>query len=236
MQEEMNSITEGMKNRQSECEKLIASLPKRAQNITYFFRKLSDLRDQRKATHVELIVWMKLLLERITSIPEKLTQLMVYDEIKHINDPGFMKKIKERENGVLSGVTARQGFFLMTGKEAENVADLFNHTQKAEQITGRIAYAGNARGIAKVVNTARDFGKLKQGEILIAPMTRPDYLPLMKKCAAIVTDEGGITSHAAIVARELKKPCIIGTHNATKVLKDGDMVEVDATKGIVRKK
>ena len=64
-------------------------------------------------------------------------------------------------------------------------------------------------------------------------MTRPEYLPVMHLAAAFVTDEGGIASHAAIVAREMKKPCIIGTKIATQVLKDGDLVEVDAEKGIV---
>ncbi len=63
-------------------------------------------------------------------------------------------------------------------------------------------------------------------------MTDPDFLPAMKKASAIITDEGGITCHAAIVSRELKIPCIIGTRIATKVLKDGDLVEVDANKGI----
>ncbi len=66
-------------------------------------------------------------------------------------------------------------------------------------------------------------------------MTHPDDGPLISKAAAVVTDEGGVLCHAAIVARELKKPCIIGTKIATKVLKDGDTVEVDAEKGIVRK-
>ena len=66
-------------------------------------------------------------------------------------------------------------------------------------------------------------------------MTRPDYVAGMKKSAAIVTEEGGITCHAAIVSRELKIPCIIGTKIATKALKDGMMVEVDATNGVVRK-
>jgi len=65
-------------------------------------------------------------------------------------------------------------------------------------------------------------------------MTDPRYVFAMKKAGAIVTDEGGITCHAAIVARELKKPCIIGTKIATKVLKGGDLVEVDAERGIVR--
>ena len=66
-------------------------------------------------------------------------------------------------------------------------------------------------------------------------MTSPDYVPAMQRAAAIVTDEGGITSHAAIVARELGLPCIVGTVHATKSLKNGDRVEVDAFTGVVRK-
>ena len=66
-------------------------------------------------------------------------------------------------------------------------------------------------------------------------MTTPDMIMVMHKAAAFVTDEGGITCHAAIVSREMKKPCIVGTKIATKVLKDGDMVEVDATDGTVKK-
>ncbi len=65
-------------------------------------------------------------------------------------------------------------------------------------------------------------------------MTTPDFIPAMKKASAIITDEGGITCHAAIVSRELKKPCIIGTTNATKILRNGDSVEVDANNGIVK--
>lgn len=66
-------------------------------------------------------------------------------------------------------------------------------------------------------------------------MTSPEYVPAMKRSGAVITDEGGLLSHAAIVARELGKPCIVGTKIATKVLKDGDLVEVDANKGVVRK-
>lgn len=64
--------------------------------------------------------------------------------------------------------------------------------------------------------------------------TNPDLIIAMGKAAAIVTEEGGITSHAAIVSREMKKPCIIATKNATQVLQDGDMVEVDADKGVIK--
>ena len=76
--------------------------------------------------------------------------------------------------------------------------------------------------------------KISVGDILVSPMTRPDFVPAMKKAVAFITDEGGITCHAAIVAREMKKPCIIGTKIATQLLKDGMEVEVDANKGIVK--
>lgn len=74
----------------------------------------------------------------------------------------------------------------------------------------------------------------EEGEILVAISTNPDIIPLMKKAGAIVTDEGGIMCHASIISRELKIPCIVGTKNATRALKDGDMVEVDANTGIIK--
>lgn len=76
---------------------------------------------------------------------------------------------------------------------------------------------------------------MKKGNILITGMTRPEILPVIKLASAIVTDEGGITCHAAIVAREFNIPCVVGTLFATKVLKDGDVIEVNANQGIVRK-
>ncbi len=94
---------------------------------------------------------------------------------------------------------------------------------------------GNVVGTAKIVLSASEISKIKQGDILVAPMTAPDYVVGMKKAVAIVTDEGGMTSHAAIVSRELGVPCIVGTKVATKLLKDGDKIEVDTNKGVVRK-
>lgn len=82
------------------------------------------------------------------------------------------------------------------------------------------------------IHGIKDF---KEGEILVTPMTTPDFVIIMRKAAAIVTDEGGLSCHAAIVSRELNVPCIIGTKHATQLLKDGDMVEVDAENGEVNK-
>ncbi|MBF8250278.1 MAG: PEP-utilizers protein [Candidatus Levybacteria bacterium] len=102
------------------------------------------------------------------------------------------------------------------------------------KLIGRIAQKGIARGWVRRVMGHKQINQLKIGEIMVSPMTIPDFLPAMKKAAAIVTDEGGVVCHAAIVARELKKPCIVGTKFATQILKDGDLVEVDANKGIIR--
>ena len=77
--------------------------------------------------------------------------------------------------------------------------------------------------------------KFKKGDVLVTRMTRPEFLPLVKKTSAIITDGGGVLCHAAIIARELKIPCIVGTKIATQILKDGDLVEVDANRGVIKK-
>lgn len=105
---------------------------------------------------------------------------------------------------------------------------------KATSIKGKPAFKGVAKGKAKLVFLREDLKKITKGDVLVAPMTLPDYLPAMKLAAAILTDEGGFLCHAAIISRELKIPCIIGTKIATKVLKDGDLVEVDANKGTIK--
>lgn len=106
---------------------------------------------------------------------------------------------------------------------------------KSTRLSGELAYPGKVRGKVRVVLYAQVVKDFHEGEILVTKMTDPSYVPIMKKAAAIVTDIGGITCHAAIVARELRKPCLIGTKTATKVFKDGDLVEVDANRGMVKK-
>lgn len=105
---------------------------------------------------------------------------------------------------------------------------------KEIDIRGMAAQRGIAQGRVVIVRTVADVDKVKSGDVMVARMTFPAYIMGMKKAVAFVTDEGGLTCHAAIVAREMRKPCIIGTKNATKVLKDGDLVEVDADRGVVR--
>lgn len=102
------------------------------------------------------------------------------------------------------------------------------------EVKGMIAYEGKVQGIAKIVLLKKDIAKMNEGDILVSAATNPDLIIAMKRAAGIVTDTGGIISHAAIVSRELKKPCVVGTQFATKVIHDGDFVELDADKGIIR--
>ena len=92
-----------------------------------------------------------------------------------------------------------------------------------------------ATGKVIIVRGVKDLHKVQKGDVLVALTTHPDYVPVMRKSVAIVTDEGGITSHAAIVSREFGIPCIVGTKHATSVLADGDLVEVNAIDGWVKK-
>jgi pyruvate,water dikinase len=92
---------------------------------------------------------------------------------------------------------------------------------------------GSAAGAARVLTTLDDAARLNDGDVLVTHMTSPDWLPLLRRAAAVVTDSGGMTCHAAIVSRELGIPCVVGTGEATRKLRDGEIVTVDATRGLV---
>lgn len=104
-----------------------------------------------------------------------------------------------------------------------------------KQAKGMVAYAGTVRGTARILKDISEVNKVCLGDVIICPMTWPSLIIALEKAAAFVTDEGGVLCHAAILARELKKTCVIGTKNATAIFHDGDMVEVDGETGIVRK-
>lgn len=100
-------------------------------------------------------------------------------------------------------------------------------------LTGISASPGVGVGVVKILKSPKEIGKVEKGDVLVAQMTDPDYVPAMKKAAAIVTDEGGRTSHAAIVSRELGIPCVVGSAMATKILKEGEKITVNGYKGLV---
>ena len=105
---------------------------------------------------------------------------------------------------------------------------------ESSDIQGGTAFGGVVTAPAKIIFSTNDFDKFNDGDILVTSMTTPKFTSVMKKAGGIITDEGGVTCHAAIVARELKVPCIVGTKNATTLIKDGDIVELNADGGIAK--
>jgi phosphoenolpyruvate synthase/pyruvate phosphate dikinase len=138
----------------------------------------------------------------------------------------YVLMVKNAKLAVLSGPAAKKYFRATFPRET-----ITNQTE----LKGTTASRGLARGPVTIVITQDDQKKMKPGDILVSTMTTPRLMTAVHRAAAIVTDEGGLTAHAAIVARELGIPCIVGTKIATQVLKDGDLVEVDATAGVVHK-
>lgn len=155
------------------------------------------------------------------------------DELLYNNIPS-LEIIQERKKGfsvILDGGIVK----CYSGKNNKEIVDFFKEgIEDISEFRGSLACKGSVTGRAKIILNTADFEKFQEGDVLVTSMTTPNFVPIMKEASAFVTDEGGITCHAAIISREMKKPCIIGTKIATQVLKDGDLVEVDANEGIVK--
>lgn len=144
------------------------------------------------------------------------------------------EELLERKNGFFM---RWQDNTIEVSTDQDKILEFVNlHIPKAtstEIIKGTTASKGFVTGIVKIVLGVKDLDKVEKGDVLVANTTHPDFVPAMQRAGAFVTDEGGLTSHAAIVAREMGKPCIVGTGIATSFLKDGMKVEVDAIRGVI---
>jgi phosphohistidine swiveling domain-containing protein len=155
-----------------------------------------------------------------------------------INDKLDLKELRRRRGGYLL-IGSENELKLYSEKKLINPIIKYLEKESAKKISdkdikGQTVFPGKITGRVIVVMHKKKLTEIKNNDILVTPMTEFDYIPYLDTVSAIITDEGGITCHAAIIARELKKPCIIGTKIATKVLKDGDFVEVDSANGVVR--
>lgn len=172
-----------------------------------------------------------------------------FEELKYLLSKEIYQALNSSQPIEESLLTERrQGFALMmldgeeylaTGEQGHIISQWVDQSmgrvdRSLQELRGTIACKGSARGKVRIALSPEEAHLLEAGEILVTPMTNPDYVPAMRRSAAIVTDEGGLLCHAAIMSREFGKPCIIGTKIATRLLQDGDLVEVDAEKGIVR--
>jgi phosphohistidine swiveling domain-containing protein len=162
------------------------------------------------------------------SLPEELAP-------EKLADPAFKDELIYRAKGS-AYYTTPEGTDIFSGEDFQFFTDALHVslTEKMQEIRGMSASKGKVSGVVRVCESVSDIDSIQRGEILVASMTRPEYLPAMQKAAGFITNEGGVTCHAAIIAREMDKPCVIGTRIATQVLRSGDRVELDADQGIVR--
>jgi len=205
-----------------------------------FIMTLARWRDERK-TYVQMagatITKFAKEFSRRTDLPMDVVENLFWPELARIfeNKKHFAGLSKKRYKGViiLDYVRYNEGVY---GRDAEELHKFLEKLISGgrEGIKGRTAFPGIVQGVARIIKSPSEFHRMKRGDILIAPNTRPEYFPIMKIAGAIVTEEGGLTCHAAIVSRELKITCIVGAQGILSVVKDGDLVEVDADKGVVR--
>ncbi|TKJ17952.1 hypothetical protein CEE44_04820 [Candidatus Woesearchaeota archaeon B3_Woes] len=148
---------------------------------------------------------------------------------------------KSRYKGFMMYYNENKNVDYLAGKKANDLVKpyLEVHVDKnLKEFKGLVVSKGKqnvVKGKVRILLSPKHIDRMEKGEILVAPMTSPDYVIAMRKASAIITDEGGMTSHAAIVSRELGIPCIVGTKIATKALKNGELIEVDTDEGVVRK-
>jgi len=249
VKKQKNKILSHYENIKKEKQRIIKEI-KLPENLKYAFRVSAEMmfiKDFRKGIYQKSYVAMDKIINEIArrlKMTSKEIKYLVLEDIKDaINSRKAKKyrKIAKERTRRCCYIATNGGIKVFEGKEAKEIiakvkreSDKEFDQEKTGELKGMMAYKGKVKGIVKIVLVAKDVAKMKDGNILVSSATNPDLIMGLKKAAAIVTDTGGIISHAAIVSRELKKPCIVGTKIATKVLKDGDLVEVDANKGIVK--
>lgn len=195
--------------------------------------------ERKKATYLNIHIGTSILNEmaRRRGYDKESMKFMVAPEVKGMfsEDVPSQSALKKRQQSC-GMVVWDGGYEILTGQAAEELRKYMFASKAKDQVDdvrGLTASVGRVTGKVKVIGSVKEIEKVEVGDILVAVMTRPDYIVGIKRAAAIVTDEGGITCHAAIVARELGLPCVIGTKIATQELKDGDEVEVNANHGVV---
>ncbi|MDR0956116.1 MAG: hypothetical protein LBM73_03255 [Candidatus Nomurabacteria bacterium] len=171
---------------------------------------LSEKLPENQRANLPLLTWSEIVRRRFPSpdtIEKRRAGWLYFGKLEHYNDLNdWLKKHQIRFKNL----------------QNDNSSD----------VKGTTAFGGNADGIVKQILRVDDFAKFNQGDILVTTMTTPKFTPILSKAAAIVTDEGGMTSHAAIIAREMKIPTIVGCGDATAKLRDGMRVNVNADDGV----
>lgn len=234
--EEMESNRfESLNNYKLFIDKVSDTKLKKYIEIIHYFSYLKEMRDDYRRRVYVLIIPL------ITEVGKRIG--LSFDQVVYLSIPEIISYLKRGINADSEIARKRKNVYSITiigGKVTIHNKDvssdfISDSLTNVSEVKGQPTYPGKVNGIARIINRPSEFNKFNKGEILITVMTHPEYLPIMKIAKAFVTDEGGITCHAAIVSRELGIPCIIGTKIATKVFKDGDKIEVNANHNWVRK-
>lgn len=242
-EKELERIEASFLERKTEFEDALKSLNPKDElyALIIMLKKAVFLRDYRDMIRQKLNLTIK---EAYNVMGEKLgltdaeMALLTNKEIeKHLTEetPFNKEEIQRRKEAFLL-IQNENEVTLFTGEDANEKAKAMNLTSKvthAKTIKGITASPGKTQGRARIVYTNLDFKKIEEGDILVATMTRQDFVQIMRRVKGIITNEGGVTCHAGIIARELGLPCIVGTGVATEVIQDGDIVSIDTEKDTV---
>jgi phosphohistidine swiveling domain-containing protein len=215
-------------------------IPSRAQSLLTALQVVATVQDVRKAELLEMVTAANRFGRESARRAGVSMEDMEYATWEEVEEGKWkIEDLRARRQPFVMYWTL-DGVRIYQSEEATALITLtYQHILKVEdgakEVKGICASKGKTVGRAVVVFETKEFDRVRDGDILFTVMTRPEFLPVMYKAAAFVCDEGGLTSHAAIVAREMKKPCVIATRVGTRTFKDGDMVEVDANAGVVRK-
>ena len=238
-EEELNRVDDNLKKKEEVYKKIKAS------KLTKAFIQLADdftfIQDYRKQVVLRLnhfiFPYLKELAKRLNFDQELIFYFTPFELKDFIKEPDkFVDLVKERQKGC-AVVYNKDGYAVFTRAELEGIdlSNFFKDYEGIKEVKGAPASPGKVQGPVKVILGSDQFSNFVEGDILITNQTTPDFVPLMKKAKAIIAEQGGITSHAAIVSRELGIPCVVGVKDAMRIFKDGEQVEVDASVGIVRK-
>ena len=230
---------ENLPNKLKHKDKLLANIKnKELKDLLKISEVIFKIHDRRKEYMTQSITYLEKILQEISArvkVPIKDLHYIRPSELQKL--PKIWPELKRRRECSVFVLFRNEEVPVLTGKAAQDFFDQLDknkNLEKISEIKGNCASRGYAQGVVKICRGEEELNKMQAGDILVACMTQPEFLPAMKKAKAVITDEGGLTCHAAIVSRELGIPCVIGTKIATKVLKDGDMVEVDASRGVVK--
>lgn len=242
IKQEINNIRKKYKERYNYYLKVTKRF-KSQKDILYlleFFAAYSYLKDFKPYTRDKGGFYVKNLFKeigkRLSLTLEQVLSLNEEEIPKMLNGEILIKKedLNKRINNSAYYCNRDKIRLIINKKELDKIDKALNKKEETKELKGIGVSPGFVKGKVSIILSNNDFNKFKQDEILVTGATRPDFVPLMKKAKGIITDEGGILSHAAIMSRELHKPCVVGTVKATRVLKNGDLVEVDANNGIIK--